>query len=109
MTTIDSSTLHNNIVTSSQENLQEENTGANSMPTQAPKGEQQNFIVQSSPDEFDADARADDTFVFKWAIYNRKYFEKLQKITDREKEKGVIRWYNIFIPEEVVYPLNSVL
>lgn len=54
MTTIDSSTLHNNIVTSSQENLQENNTGANSMPTQAPKGEQQNFIVQSSPDEFDA-------------------------------------------------------
>ncbi len=58
MKTIDSSTLHNNIVTSSQENLQVYDAGANSMPTQAPKGEQQNFIVQSSPDEFDADAKA---------------------------------------------------
>jgi len=58
MTTTDSSTVHNHIVSSSQENLQDNAGGANSMPTQAPKGEPQNFIVQSSPEEFDADAKA---------------------------------------------------
>ena len=63
MTTTDSSTLHNHIVASSQENLQEQDK-ANSMPTQAPKGEPQNFIVQSSPEEFDAVAEA-ETFIYE--------------------------------------------
>lgn len=52
--TTDSSTLHNSFVSSSQENLQENNTGANSMPTQAPTEWHKSVIVQSSPDEFSA-------------------------------------------------------
>ena len=55
MTTVDSSTLHNNLVESSQENLQEK---ANSMPTQAPTEFDKSAIVQSSPEEFDAVAKA---------------------------------------------------
>lgn len=49
MTTTDSSTLHNNLVESSQENLQENVGGANSMPTQAPTEFDKSAIVQSSP------------------------------------------------------------
>jgi len=56
--TTDSSTLHNSVMWSSQENLQENNTGANSMPTPSPQGAHKWNIVQSSPEEFDAVAMA---------------------------------------------------
>ena len=57
--TTDSSTLHNSFVKGSQENLQENVTGANSLPTQAPTEFDKSVIVQSSPDEFDAVAKAE--------------------------------------------------
>lgn len=57
--TTDSSTLHNSLVKGSQENLQENKGGANSMPTQAPTEFDKSVIVQSSPDEFDAVAKAE--------------------------------------------------
>ena len=65
--TIDSSTLHNSVMWSSQENLQENNTGANSMPTPSPQGAHKWNIVQSSPEEFDAVARADDDIEYKYS------------------------------------------
>lgn len=76
MTTIDSSTLHNRFVTGSQENLQEKETGANSMPTQAPDGEPQKDIVQSSPEEFDADAEV-ETITVKITYTKKQLFYKL--------------------------------
>ena len=61
--TTDSSTLHNPLVKGSQENLQENVTGANSLPTQAPTEFDKSVIVQSSPDEFDAVAKANPNIV----------------------------------------------
>ena len=57
--TTDSATLHNSFVKGSQENLQENVTGANSLPTQAPTEFDKSVIVQSSPEEFDAVAKAE--------------------------------------------------
>ncbi len=74
--TTDSSTLHNSVMWSSQENLQENNTGANSIPTPSPQGAHKWNIVQSSPEEFDAVAKA-KTFYWKnerdLAIEMQKY------------------------------------
>jgi len=70
--TTDSSTLHNSVMWSSQENLQENNTGANSMHTPSPQGAHKWNIVQSSPEEFDAVAGANSNIVqeFTWNPYH---------------------------------------
>ena len=59
-------------MSSSQENLQENNTGANSIPTQAPTEWHKSVIVQSSPDEFDAVAGEEINVVqeFTWNPYH---------------------------------------
>ena len=79
MTKIDSSTLHNNFVVGSQENLQEDKKGANSMPTQVLSDTTNGSIVQSSPDEFDAVAKAESDYNKKHCIlYNGKeYFNSI--------------------------------
>lgn len=107
MTTIDSSTLHNNIVTSSQENLQENDTGANSMPTPSPQGEQQNFIVQSSPDEFDADARAKIILTREYTLQDiyRKIndYEKREHLSCRDRKEYEEMCDILFIDDYILY------
>ena len=89
MTTVDSSTLHNNFVESSQENLQEK---ANSMPTQAPTEFDKSAIVQSSPEEFDAVAEAksqsfkktlDCMRVIVYENAHNRYFDELRVVFDK--------------------------
>lgn len=46
----------------------------------------------------------EETFIHNWIIYNKKNFEKLPPLSDEEKELWIKRGYNIFIPEEIVYP-----
>lgn len=73
MKTNESSTLHNNFMWSSQENLQEKIGGANSMPTLNPQGAHKLNIVQSSPEEFDAVAGAEHNNVLNFKNNNVVY------------------------------------
>ncbi len=74
--TTDSSTLHNPLVKGSQENLQENVTGANSLPTQAPTEFDKSVIVQSSPASFSA-SQLFNSKVCKYVKYFIKLFKSL--------------------------------
>lgn len=80
--TTDSSTLHNSFVSGSQENLQENVTGANSNPTQAPTEWHKSVIVQSSPDEFSAS----QCYTITRTYTLTDIYRKLSDYEKREKE-----------------------
>ena len=76
-------------VTSSQENLQKQDK-VNSLPTQAPIGEPQQNIVQSSPDEFDAVAKAEISKM-------KKEINNKIKITWESMKEIKYYWTNLYL------------
>lgn len=98
----DSSTLHNSFVKGSQENLQENVTGANSLPTQAPTEFDKSVIVQSSPEEFDAVAKSGNNIVHNNMKNAIKYCNRKSKNKRRLEELPDWRVISSDMPQSVV-------